>query len=223
MYKLGLIGKNISHSLSPAIYQEILSANFSYDLLDYQHEKDIPPISELAKKYFGLNITAPYKKFFINDVSVADGFSAINCLSFKDGQLLGTNTDYFACEEILMEISQKYDVGDYVVLGDGTMSEIIIKLLLKQKISFLQHTRKKYVGDFTQLNLSTHTQTTLVINTCAREFLFAGKLNKKTIFWDLNYKMESSEYISSQSLTYIDGYDLLKRQAIHATKFWGLS
>lgn len=223
MLKLGLIGKNIGHSLSPKIYSEILEDQFKYDLLDFKSENDIPDVRDLMEEYHGINITTPFKKHFISSVSVVNNFSAINCLAKKNGSIQGVNTDYLACVQILKELHIQQKIKKFIILGNGTMSEIISRVLCELGQSFEQLYRSKFVGDFTRLDLSGTEETTLVINTCARSYLFSGILNQKIIFWDLNYKMDNALFISAQCQSYIDGYDLLYRQAIHAAKFWELS
>lgn len=52
MLKLALIGKDIQHSLSPAIYHKYLGDSLKYDLLDFENEEIIQ-----APLIFSQNIT----------------------------------------------------------------------------------------------------------------------------------------------------------------------
>ncbi len=61
-YKLALIGKNISHSKSPEIYNKLLNNQVEYTLLDCDTVDAIPSLDELMKKFDGVSITSPYKE-----------------------------------------------------------------------------------------------------------------------------------------------------------------
>jgi shikimate 5-dehydrogenase len=222
MIRLGLIGRNITHSLSPTIYKEILDVPFAYDLIDCQNPKDLPELAQLKNKYLGINITAPYKKYYLNDLKLLEKFSAINCLSFVRNQIEACNTDILATIEIVRDFTRKYQFSNFIILGDGAMAEIVAGVFNKSNIDYLQITRKNHAGNFSELNLSDKRGLSFVVNTCSRDYLFNGKLNQETVFWDMNYGMPNSNFISNQCLSYKDGYELLRKQAIHAALFWGL-
>jgi shikimate dehydrogenase len=226
MIRLGLIGKNISHSLSPEIYKEILKVPFIYDLIDCEDENSLPELDKLREKYTGINITSPYKKYYLKsnkELINLDKFDAINCLKFTNNKTEACNTDSLACDEIWRELNRKHKFINFVILGDGAMAELIARIYTKYQVKFTQFNRKNYPGNFNEIDLSKIRGSTLVVNSCGREYLFKGKLNQETVFWDLNYRMPNIEKISSICLSYLDGYSLLRKQAIHAASFWGLA
>ena len=47
MLKLALVGKEISHSLSQKMYEDLLKQKVDYSLLDYSSNQLIPPLSVL--------------------------------------------------------------------------------------------------------------------------------------------------------------------------------
>ena len=224
MDKYGLVGKNISHSRSPEIYKNLL-VNIEYDLLDYSNEKDIPSASELLSQYKGINITSPYKEHFLNEVKltpIADKLKAINCLTSKNNEMWGENTDYLAVLEILKRMKQHYPDLFVTILGDGVMSRVTILALTELRMPWEIFSRKK-VDCFSRLNLSAvkPNSTSLIINTCSRDFIFAGELNPNSIFWDYNYNFEMhSKLIPPMVTEYIDGAEMLKLQAQYAVAFW---
>jgi shikimate 5-dehydrogenase len=222
MIRLGLIGRNVAHSLSPAIYKEILDVPFVYDLIDCKHPEDLPELGVLKSKYLGINITAPYKRYYLNELKLIEKFSAINCLSFKENHIEACNTDTLATIEIVRDFTKIYEFSNFIILGDGAMAEIIAKVFKKSSIDYTQLTRKNCAGNFNELNLSDKRGLSFVVNACSRDYLFNGKLNQETVFWDMNYGMPNSNFISNQCLSYKDGYELLRKQAIHAALFWGL-
>ena len=66
-YRLGLVGHDIGHSLSPALHNAAaISAGLevSYELLDVD-KSDLPRIARALEMgdFHGLNVTAPYKKW----------------------------------------------------------------------------------------------------------------------------------------------------------------
>ncbi|MFG1516028.1 hypothetical protein ABMA71_15530, partial [Halobacteriovorax sp. ZH3_bin.1] len=125
MLKLGLLGKNIQHSKSPEIYNELFDGQVEYSLLDINDEKNIPQLEEIFSNLQGLSITAPYKKHFLNDVSLEESvkeIGAINCIKYDGTQFFGTNTDYLAAKEIILNNS--YEQKEIIMLGDGAMTNM---------------------------------------------------------------------------------------------------
>lgn len=98
---VAIIGKPLSHSLSPVIH----NAAFKYLNLDYNYiplqitEDAIPHLIEVAKtsNFAGLNVTMPYKKAVISYLDEIDENSrladAVNTVLFKKGRSFGFNTD----------------------------------------------------------------------------------------------------------------------------------
>lgn len=221
-----LIGKNISHSKSPQIYQELIGKNITYDVLDIQNEEDLPKVSELQKIYRGINITSPYKKAYLAHAELSDSakkVEAINCLSFKNNKILAANTDYLAIQDFFLKEhpAKKFHC---VILGNGVMANCTKIVLQELGITFQKYTRKTD-GDITKLDLSSISkpEPLLVINCCSRDYVFQGKLPSGSWFWDFNYNFQPHQnFFKNSSVQYLDGLTLLKTQAIYALKFWEL-
>jgi shikimate 5-dehydrogenase len=216
--RLGLIGKNISHSQSPRIYKELLGTNIIYDLIDVPDLASLPSIHELAKIYDGLNITAPYKKSYLNQVQIDDSVQdlfSINTISFGE-HIIGTNTDYFGLKTILA----RYVGFEIILLGNGSMAQVTLKVMKELKLTMLEQFYRLKDGEIFQLDLSRFTQQKLlIINSCSRSFCFQGKLPPQAIFLDYNYDFISHQNLKSQ-LLYQDGLELLQLQAEAAVNFW---
>ncbi len=228
MTSLALLGKNIAHSKSPDIYRRLLGPKISYKLFDFAQEADIPSLPELFKGLNGLSITAPYKKHFLADVHVmpeAEGLGAINCVRRSPAGYEATNTDYLALEEIHAGLEKQHGAFiSRIILGDGSMSRVTQVLLTRKALPYIVLSRKNTEG-FDRVDLSSYSQKgpMLVINTCARQYEFKGKLPSQCIFWDHNYSLEHHIHgIPALGGLYVDGMGLLEKQAIHALKFWGL-
>lgn len=219
--KLGLIGKNISHSKSPELYNRFLELDHSYDLLDYSSKDQLPRSEDLLAKYDGINITSPYKEYYLNEVRLqeyAKDVSAINCLYKKNEIIFGDNTDYLAC----LELVEKYQVIDYqniYILGNGPMARVLELILSSKKISY-QKFSHSLGNSMDKLNFLP--RSTFIINACSRDFHFVTTERIHGVFWDLNYSHSpNSKHISShQNLKYIDGLELLELQALKAIELW---
>jgi shikimate dehydrogenase len=229
MIKLGLIGKNIQHSLSPSIYKKIYGPKISYDLLDFQNEDSIPNVEKLFETYSGINITSPYKTVFLKQVELTDNakqLGAINCLKKENGIIIGENTDYLAIVEILNRWLLNYKFTEVAVLGDGVMAGVTTEALKKLNLKFKIFSRKK-TPDFNSLDLKSvlnlhENDSLLVINTCSRDYTFSGSLPLNTIFWDYNYNFTPHNSLKQKVKLYCDGQEMLELQAQYAVAFWSL-
>ncbi len=220
MIKLGLLGKNISHSLSPKLYSDIYGEkNVEYSLLDFNEKNQIPPIDKLMIGLDGLNITSPYKEHFIKDVIIKDDFirslAAINCIAKVGEQFFATNTDYSAMLSLLPDMAKQKHV---VILGDGVMSRITQTACLKIGLQFEVYSRRLTPEKFNQMELVD--ENVLVINCCSREYAFNGKITAGLHFWDLNYLHQAHLQLFKYKKNYIDGLNLLREQARDAAAFW---
>lgn len=220
--KLGLLGTNISHSLSPLIYERLLKCKFTYDLIDTKNLSAMPTLEMLSKKFDGLNITTPLKNFFlecenIELTSEAKITGAINCLRFTD-KIIGHNTDYLALLQLLKEYANFY----VYLIGDGTMASCTKIVLNQMAITYTQYSRK-LTNDFDHLKFDKHDSSmpVLIINSCSRDYIFKGQLDQTFIFLDYNYNfIPHHSSIAPYVLEYIDGMEFLNLQAKYCTKFW---
>jgi shikimate dehydrogenase len=227
MNKFALIGRDISHSKSPEIYRKLISPKIEYDLLDYKESCLIPSARILLDNYDGINITSPYKKHFLEQIDltpIALQVGAINCLKKSGDKIIGENTDYLAIVDILKELIETNKALDIVILGDGVMSRVV-QVALRNLYLSAQVLSRKSTSSFDQLNLNQYFRnqeaTPLVINTCAREYVFKGELPKNSFFWDFNYNFpQHSQYFFHKIQKYFDGLDMLERQAFYAVAFW---
>jgi shikimate dehydrogenase len=227
LIKLALLGQGISHSLSPKLYREYLGRNIQYDLLDISTAQQIPTIEQLRTLgYQGLNITAPWKKHFSRlAIAEAKAWGAVNCIKITEQTATATNTDASALRELVPALQSRKNPQVWVVLGDGVMASIALKILEERGIVAANYSRKKG-DDLAQLKLTdlhSGEGTKIVINACGRGFEFAGKLDGTWVFWDFNYAHEfHKKHVPVSCLEYIDGLSLLETQAQHAVKFWEL-
>lgn len=224
MIKLGLIGKNIAHSLSQNVYEELLGKKIIYKLMDIDQTSKLPLLEELFNDLDGLSITSPYKQHYLGVVNNGSDFTAINCIKKTDHGFLANNTDAIAVSKQLVRYNQKYRNVFYYVLGSGVMADLIIKELKIREIPFINLSRKNDANFFTRkYNPNKETQKTILINCCARDFEFKNQIDPAIVFWDLNYNHTYHEnYLSSKVENYLDGKIFLKDQAKAALDFWSI-
>lgn len=223
MIHLGLIGKDISHSKSQKMYEELLGKKINYDLMDYSSSEEIPSLDEIFQKVQGLSITSPYKNHFLNQVKLAGDFEAINCIRKEGDQYFATNTDALALKEILPKLIAQFSPVEIIVLGDGPMATLTLDILNNDCIQ-LSRKQNGALESFDFVQFSKKEGKKLILNACSRNFVYSGKIDKNYIFYDYNYDfLPHKNYLETNVFSYIDGIHLLKLQALHALKFWSLS
>jgi shikimate dehydrogenase len=233
MINLALVGKNIQHSRSPDLYRGLIGYEIKYNLLDFSEASQIPSAKDLLSTYNGVSITSPYKKHFIPEIELtkqAALVGAINCLKITNGIIVGENTDFLAIVDILENWIEEFKQLKIIILGDGVMSNVTQHALHKCSITNYQILSRKMSNHFDRLNISEIFEKRfsgegqrIVINTCSRNFIFNGQINKKTIFWDYNYNFERhSLSLASKTQQYVDGIKMLELQARYALAFWSI-
>lgn len=132
MVELGLLGKNISYSLSPILHSyffELVSIKGEYKIFDASVEKnEISYIQKLLeavknKELLGFNITIPYKETIIEHLDEIDEtakeIGAVNTVVLENGQLKGYNTDYLGIIETLKKMKIDIKGKNVYILGTG--------------------------------------------------------------------------------------------------------
>ena len=101
--RIGLLGRKLSHSLSPTIHNFIykkLNLNLNYELFEVE-ENEVNNFKSymLENNIKAVNITIPYKKKFMNNLDNvsenAKKIGAINLMYLRDSKFYGDNTDYY--------------------------------------------------------------------------------------------------------------------------------
>lgn len=118
-YLLGLVGDPVSHSLSPAIHREFLSAAGlagEYSLHGIPSKDFHSGILSLMRQgYAGVNVTVPHKRAAaaicerLGKEAVSTG--AVNTLVFMQGELRGENTDVAGASKLLENLSPPFLVA----------------------------------------------------------------------------------------------------------------
>ena len=169
---IGLLGKNLSHSLSPLLHQMI--SGRPYELFDMDEDEARDFIR--SGKYHGLNVTIPYKEMAYRlcgcTTNYAGDTDAVNTIIHEYGSLTGDNTDYHGflvmLEDFLREkLSTSVDnlVGKkIIVLGNGGASKAVQAVLKNIRANVVVISRKG-PHTYDELKDDTHKDAFLLINT----------------------------------------------------------
>lgn len=137
MNKYGLIGENLSHSFSPILHEIIfknshIKAEYMLHQVKSQDLKD--KILALKKgEIQGFNVTIPYKleiMDYLDEISSeAKIIGAVNTLEYREGKIIGHNTDYYGFGALLNKMN--IDVKDKraLILGTGGASKSVYHYL----------------------------------------------------------------------------------------------
>ncbi len=130
MLKFGLLGKSLSHSFSKSFFTDFfLKNNIDGEFLNFE----IPSIeflSEIVKKenLKGLNVTIPYKQEVLPYLDKLSEevlkIGAVNVIQFKDGNIIGHNTDAFGFHQSIKPFLTNLHERA-LILGTGGASKAV--------------------------------------------------------------------------------------------------
>ncbi|WP_163581255.1 shikimate dehydrogenase [Gracilibacillus saliphilus] len=144
LYKLGLIGHPIAHSLSPWIHQQFLDLaelDGEYKLYEGDHEA-LPAVLKHLKEIGidGFNVTVPYKQVIVNYLDEIDKdaeiLRAVNTVVNIDGKWKGYSTDG---EGYVRSLKEQYPnllnhETTVLLLGAGGAARGIYRALMGQGV-----------------------------------------------------------------------------------------
>ena len=145
MYKLGIIGYPLGHSISAAIQKagfESLGLEGSYDVLETPPEDLIPRIKYLKTNgYNGFNVTIPLKvpvSLFLDDIDDYANFAGcVNTVKItEDKSFIGYNTDIYGFKTAIPE---HVDLNNKraAILGTGGAARAAVVGLSEKGIKFI--------------------------------------------------------------------------------------
>jgi shikimate dehydrogenase len=120
--RVALIGRPVAESLSPRMQNAAFAAlGLDWEYLAFDVEEPIAAVAALRTLGFaGANVTIPHKRAVVAACDEAEG-GALNTLVFRDGRVLGFNTD----REILAGI----DAARACLIGAGGAAEALLEAL----------------------------------------------------------------------------------------------
>ena len=142
MKKYLVIGKPISHSLSPDLHNfwiENYNLNSKYEKKEVTKDQIKTLIEDIKiEKIHGMNITVPYKQEIISHIDSltpeANTTQSVNTIYLNNNQIVGHNTDIEGFE---ISIKKKYEVKNkqVLILGSGGVVPSIIFALNRMEVS----------------------------------------------------------------------------------------
>ena len=145
MYKLGIIGYPLGHSISAVIQKagfESLGIGGSYDILETPPEELIPRIKYLKTNgYKGFNVTIPLKvpmSLFLDDIDdYANIAGCVNTVKIlEDRSFVGYNTDIYGFKRAIPE-DIDLDGTRASLLGTGGASRAAVVGLVERGVKYI--------------------------------------------------------------------------------------
>ena len=231
MRKFGLLGKKLSHSLSPLLHNtffEDIGIEAEYKLYEVD-EAEIDNFKNymLENSIEGVNITVPYKKRFLDKLDYisdeAKEIGAINLLYVKDNKFYGDNTDYYGFKYTLTK--NDIDVKDkkIAIVGKGGASASVDKVLKDMGADDITFYFRK--DKFSQIEFPENMGGDIIISTTpvglypTVEYNLVSKeiLKKFKVAIDLIYNPIETKFLKEAKecgLKIINGMDMLIEQAL---------
>lgn len=225
--QFGLIGRNISLSLSPLLHNgwfKDYNLPFLYQLFDLPDVSFINPILETDGGY---NVTAPYKKDIFSKCTFISSYAkhtqAVNTLFVKKPHILGHNTDVAA----LIRLFKPYCTSStkhVCLLGNGGAASAA-KYALSVLEGFVVHQFNRTPCEKENIcSLEKVNETGLYdvfINATPMKNPPIPKLNPKSILLDMNYIPLKPRWMeNNDSHVTILGIQMLIEQASFSFMFW---
>lgn len=235
-----LIGKNISHSLSPKLYNEYFKNNnidIKYSLCDIDNLEDF--IINDSKNYISFNATYPYKAQIIKYLKNKENFinESPNLIINKNNKLFGYNTDGVGFYDALIENKINPNNKNITIIGFGGAGKSINEYLSKNtnsKINILTHNDTNILFNESNKNnckinslLTLLYKTNILINASSAGFndieetpipLYIAKKiyenNNDLIYIDIIYKNKTNllAFFEKLNIKTFDGFPMLKGQ-----------
>lgn len=146
MYRVGIIGYPLGHSVSPAFQQAAFDyhdMNVKFERWEVAGDKLRDAVSRLRDPHvLGASVTVPYKEavqVYLDQLSgEAEQTGAVNLIVNRDGILEGHNTDVSGFLRALLDDGTFEPCGKKVLLlGSGGAARAIASALLDKSVSYL--------------------------------------------------------------------------------------
>lgn len=142
MYNLYLIGKNISHSKSPELYNEYFAKhnmNYHYSICEVDELESFINRIKNDDKVYAFNVTSPYKtdvlKYLDSKDETCEASDSCNLVVLNNGKLKGYSTDGDGFFISLIDNGINPDGFNITVIGNGGAAKSIIAASKKYKIN----------------------------------------------------------------------------------------
>lgn len=238
--RFGLLGFPLAHSFSPKYFK----AKFKELELDDHVYHAIPIASVDGFKYLpkenlaGLNVTVPYKESILQYmdeiVAEAKDIQAVNTIVFKEGRLIGYNTDAYGFEQSLVPLLDSEKKYSALILGSGGASKAVRYVLHLLGIDFKIVSRYPKDGaiSYRSVDAEVISKHHLIINTTPlgmaprykeKPNLPYQAISSDHILFDLVYNPEKTLFLKlgeEQGASIKNGLEMLELQAEKSWEIW---
>ena len=251
-----VVGNPIHHSLSPQIHAAFARENG----LDIQYEAILSPLDQfkntiytlITQKLTGANVTLPFKKeayqLATSHSSYARIAEAVNTLEFKEGEIIGHNTDGIGLvRDLEQNLNTQLKHKKILLIGAGDAAEGVIYSMLEKKLSELALTNRTIEkSNVIQNKMDMHAKSfdvhlnVIEIAKCPHQYfdviinatsaslsddalhMDPKVFHKDSLAYDMMYGKETSymKQAKSQGSKVSDGLGMLVEQAAEAFFIW---
>ena len=244
----GLLGEKLSHSMSPQIHSiifEKLQKRGCYHIFEVK-KADLKPAVKglLALGAVGVNVTIPYKQDVMESLdSISDeaaAIGAVNTIHFKDGAIVGYNTDYYGFKMMLDRFEVEIMGKSFAVLGSGGAAKSVVKCLedfgAKRICMVSRHAKRansEFDGidiiDYNELASAEDMDTVVNCTPCGmhphteESPLDEKSVRKFSCAIDLIYNPETTrlmQHARAHGIKAVNGLYMLVGQAVKAQEIW---
>lgn len=239
MKEYGLIGKSLSHSFSPAFFNEKFKKEGIAACYKIYEIPQIERVAELLKNptIKGFNVTIPYKTAIIPYLETltpaAQKIAAVNCIQTHKGKLIGFNTDYIGFKNTIQPLLQSHH-KKALVLGTGGAAKAVVAVLEDLSIGFTAVSRSKSqhsicYEDIDETIIKEHL---LIINTTplgmyphetTLPLIPYNAVTRHHLLYDLVYNPERTAFLEkgkTQGAQIKNGAEMLVGQALASWEIW---
>lgn len=236
--QFGLIGYPLSHSFSPAYFNnkfatEIIDAR--YDAYAIPSVEDLKTLLKEHSQLKGLNVTIPYKEQvlpLLNEIDAsAREIGAVNCIKIEPGKLIGYNTDHIGFAESLKPLLHAQHTHA-LILGTGGAAKAVMFALSQLDIECKIVSRTGGDMQYADVDEGIMDKYRLIINTTplgmypaintAPEIPYQF-IDSSHLLYDLVYNPEETLFLKKgkqKGATIKNGYEMLILQAEASWQIW---
>lgn len=247
--KFGVIGNPIAHSKSPLIHQafaEQVGITISYERILAPIDEFTDTLKSLITQGFrGANVTVPFKfEAFtlcnaVSDRAVNTHAEAVNTLTFRDGQILGDNTDGVGLlNDIEQNLGFKVSGKRVLVLGAGGAAQgVLVHLNSAAHVTVANRTLDKAQAIVAKLDSHTYSACQfsalndnydLIINATSTGLsdvalpISAHVFARGALAYDMMYGRDTPfmQQAAQAGAIVVDGLGMLVEQAAEAFYVW---
>ncbi len=159
----GLLGRKLSHSLSPEIHSYF--GEYSYELFCREPEELDGFFNDSTVDAF--NVTIPYKIEAFNRCSVlsdtAKEIGSVNTVLKRNGEIYGFNTDLYGFETMVKKSGADFKGKKVLILGSGGASKTVSVFCKKSEVREAIIISRS--GENNYNNITCHSDAEIIINT----------------------------------------------------------